>query len=94
MEFPNFAQGNHLKQINTDAFRCIRAENFICVKHNTGEIEYYDLLADPYELSNAASKIAPEILFALHSWLAPFQNCAAEDCRKIEDPFPGELENH
>ncbi len=91
LEFPDATQANNLAQINTIAFRSIRAENFIYTEYNTDDVEYYDLTRDPYELDNAASRLGPNVLSTLHTWLKRFQQCASQDCSEIEVAFRNEM---
>ncbi|MBK9923953.1 MAG: sulfatase [Anaerolineales bacterium] len=66
------------------AYRGIRNENFIYLEYENGELEYYDLIKDPYELDNIASKLDASTLSSLHSWLEQLKQCEAENCRQLE----------
>ena len=66
------------------AYRGIRAENFIYLEYENGEIEYYDLIADPFEMDNLANVLDTETLSNLHTWLEEFKACQAESCRSAE----------
>ena len=74
------------------AYRGIRNENFIYLEYESGELEYYDLINDPYELENIANKLDAETLSTLHSWLEQLKTCKAETCRSLEANTPSALE--
>jgi len=66
------------------AYRGIRNENFKYMEYESGELEYYDLVNDPYELENIASDLDTETLATLHGWLEQLRTCEAESCRQVE----------
>jgi arylsulfatase A-like enzyme len=70
------------------SWRGIRTANFKYVEYENGELEFYDLFADPYEVENIASKLPEETLKTLHDWLAELKTCKAEECRKLESSVP------
>lgn len=92
-EYPDSMYDPLLSQVGGGAYRGIRTETFLYVEYQNGELEFYDLIADPYELNNIASSIDPKIISSLHSWLGQLQTCSAKDCRKLEESLPVELEN-
>jgi len=53
----------------------MRTHSFLYVQYNDGELEYYDLLSDPFELHNLAPTLAPSRLLELHSELARMKHC-------------------
>ena len=65
-------------------YRGIRNESFKYIEYVNGELEYYDLVNDPYELDNLASKLDPTTLSSLHSWIEALRTCEAEKCHEIE----------
>jgi arylsulfatase A-like enzyme len=73
------------------AFRAVRTENFIYVEYENGELEYYDLINDPYELNNIADQLDANTLTILHTWLTQLKICRAEECRLIEATVPDNL---
>ena len=79
-------------RIEDVSFRGIRTEKFVYVEYVNGEIEYYDLTADPFELNNLAKSLDASVLASLHSWLEELKTCSAEACRKSEDTLPASLE--
>lgn len=74
------------------AFRAIRTENFIYVEYENGELEYYDLIADPYEMNNIAKDLDPETLTSLHAWLEQLKVCKAKGCQAAETAMPDILQ--
>ncbi len=82
--------GNLDKESPVIAYRGIRTEKFVYVEYENGEVEYYDLVNDPYELNNIAGTLDAETFSTLHSWLEQLKTCKATDCRKAEMiPFDG-----
>ena len=72
-------------------YRAVRAENFIYVEYKDGELEYYDLVKDPYELNNLALKLGQTTKTNLHNWLEELKTCKAETCRQVEMAVPRDL---
>ena len=82
--------GNLDRESPVIAYRGIRTEKFVYVEYENGELEYYDLAKDPYELQNLAGTLSDETLSTLHSWLEQLKSCQADECRKAEMiPFDG-----
>jgi arylsulfatase A-like enzyme len=82
--------GNLDRESPVIAYRGIRTEKFAYVEYENGELEYYDLAKDPYELQNLAGTLSNETLSTLHSWLEQLKSCQADACRKAEMiPFDG-----
>jgi N-acetylglucosamine-6-sulfatase len=79
---------NLLSGIGGGSFRGIRTDTFIFVKYENGELEYYDLLTDPYQLENTANQLDPETLEQLQKWLDQLKRCSGHDCRKFEQSPP------
>jgi len=75
----------------TPKFIGLRTRRYKYVEHNTGEIEIYDLMYDPYELKNLAKKADPRLIEGLSSCLQRLYTCAGEQCleadRCIETPI-------
>ncbi len=65
-------------------YRGVRTETFIYLEYENGELEYYDLIADPYELNNIAQSLDPSTLMSLHTWVDQLKTCHAEGCRTAE----------
>jgi N-acetylglucosamine-6-sulfatase len=73
------------------AHRGVRTDKFIYIEYENGELEFYDLIADPYEMDNLANTLDPATLSSLHEWLTQLKTCKAEECRTIEETLPPEL---
>lgn len=48
-------------------------------------MEYYDLKKDPYQLSNIAKKVKPQVLVPLHKRLEALVLCSGDTCRQDGD---------
>jgi len=76
------------KALAIPAFRGVRSQTLSYVEYATGEKEYYDVQADPYELQNLASKADPKLLEQLSARVTELSACKAAACRTAEDaPF-------
>jgi len=73
------------------AYRGVRTEKFIYVEYGNGELEFYDLVNDPYELNNLAGNLDTETLSSLHTWLEQLKACQAEGCREAEMAVPADI---
>jgi len=62
----------------------LRTADYTYLEYATGEIELYDLHADPFELENIASRANPALLVTLHNWLEALRMCAGESCRSAD----------
>lgn len=71
--------------LGVPAFRGIRTQTYSYVEYITGEKEYYDLKADPYQLQNLAAKMDPKILAQLSARVKELAACKASTCRTAED---------
>jgi len=65
--------------------RGIRMQTSSYVEYATGEKEYYDIQADPYQLQNLAGKADPKLLAALSARVKELAACKGAACRAIED---------
>jgi len=92
-EYPDSIYDPLLTQVGGGAYRGVRTKTFIYIEYQNDELEFYDLIADPYELNNIASDLDPKTLASLHSWLGQLELCTAADCRKLEETLPAGLEN-
>jgi hypothetical protein len=63
----------------------LRTARHTYVEYGTGEREFYDLEADPFQLTNQAASADPALLEAFAARLAELKNCAASNCRMLED---------
>ena len=71
------------------AYRGVRTEKFIYVEYESAELEFYDLVNDPYEMNNLAGSLSEETLSTLHDWLEQLKACKADECRTLEMNMPG-----
>ncbi|MCC7117968.1 MAG: sulfatase [Anaerolineales bacterium] len=85
-EYPDYIY-DPPRQITGGTSRAIRGEDFIYIEFDNGELEFYDLVKDPYQLENIASQLAPEILAQLHGRLQALKYCTKDDCRKYDVDF-------
>ena len=76
---------NLLTDVQGGAFRGIRGKDYVYVEYADGEIEYYDLKTDPYQLQNLAGSLSQETLDALHAKLEALKACEGSECRDLEN---------
>jgi arylsulfatase A-like enzyme len=69
-------------------FRSIRTKEFLYVEYVDGTVEFYDLIADPYEMNNIAPSLDTASLSALDGWLEGLKTCKADTCRDFETLTP------
>jgi N-acetylglucosamine-6-sulfatase len=62
------------------SYKAIRTSSATYVEYITGEKEYYDLVADPYEMINAYENLDPATQANLHAQLTALQNCQGSSC--------------
>jgi len=67
------APGRH--SANPPAYGALRAATFLYVEYEDGDVSYYDLTRDPFELKNVASTLSPDRLARLHSALQANMVC-------------------
>lgn len=61
-----------------------RTEKDVYVEYATGEKEYYDLVADPFQMENRASALDPAVLARWSARVASLRECASAACRAAE----------
>lgn len=66
------------------AYRGLRTTQYKLIEHATGDVELYDLWADPFELQNIAGE-EPGLGAALSAWLHDLSRCKGAECRRIEE---------
>ena len=76
---------NLLVGVAGGAFRGIRGENYVYVEYANGELEFYDLTNDPYQLENLAGTLNAETLSLLHEKLTALKNCSGTECQSLEE---------
>src|SRR3712207_4416782 len=67
------------------AFEAVRTETHKYVEYESGEVELYDLTADPYELESIHESADPVLLEDLKARLDTLKSCSEEGCREAED---------
>ena len=92
-EYPDSIHDDILRKVGGGTYQGIRTDTFIYVEYENGELEYYDLVNDPYQLNNISSTLDTDILASLHQWLTQFKACTADDCRKFDSALPDNLKN-
>lgn len=92
VEYPDSIYDDYLRKVGGGTYQGIRTGTFTYVEYENGEMEYYDLINDPYELNNIAYTLDQATLSSLHDWLTAFKACKADDCRKFDSSIPANLE--
>jgi N-acetylglucosamine-6-sulfatase len=67
------------------AFEAVRTQTHKYVEYDNGDVELYDLEADPYELESVHESAAPALLEDLKAKLEALKGCSEEGCREAED---------
>ena len=67
------------------AFEAVRTETHKYVEYDNGDIELYDLTADPYELESLHESADPALLEDLKAKLKALKSCSEAGCREAED---------
>jgi N-acetylglucosamine-6-sulfatase len=70
------------------SYRGLRTETYTYVEYATGEREYYDLRADPYQLTNAYASLGQARKDALREKTRALAECAGADCCSLEERTP------
>lgn len=82
---------NLLMDVAGGAFRGIRGGDYVYVEYANGEIEFYDLSNDPYQLENISGNLSQATLDTLHAKLEALKYCAGSDCQMLEEDLKIEL---
>jgi N-acetylglucosamine-6-sulfatase len=77
-DFPTAGSGN------PPSYEAIRTAHSLYVEYASGEREYYDLVADPYELRNIAGQLPRRLALGLHDALARIEHCHGAGCRRAQ----------
>lgn len=65
-----------------DIYHGIRTDRYKYIRHSTREVEFYDLLADPYEMRSLTNEPAYDSTQAqLEALLVKMENCAGAACQ-------------
>jgi hypothetical protein len=62
----------------------LRSTRATYVEYATGEKEYYDLVKDPFQMDNLASRLDGATLAALHARVTALKDCKGPACRAAE----------
>ncbi len=75
-----------LRNGNPTSYEAIRGLKWLYVEYTSGEKEYHDISADPYELRNSFSALTSSEKASLHATLQAVQNChGARNCQAAEE---------
>jgi N-acetylglucosamine-6-sulfatase len=70
---------------DSPSFEAVRTGTHKYVEYENGEIELYDLEADPYELESLHESADTALVEDLKARLEALKNCSEEGCREAED---------
>jgi N-acetylglucosamine-6-sulfatase len=72
-------------------YEAMRTHSYLYVEYADGEIEFYDLRRDPFELHNIALSLTPQQLNLLHTELSAMKHCRGSGCWSATHvgPLPG-----
>lgn len=78
-------QGERHELTGTAKFDALRTAEWTYVEYGNGERELYDLIRDPYQVSNVIEQAEPTFVAGLSQRLAEIANCSGSGCREYED---------
>jgi N-acetylglucosamine-6-sulfatase len=78
-------QRETMEIVGAASFQAVRSADWTYVEYFNGERELYDLRTDPEQMENVVTTAEPLLLDQLSRRLAELANCAAANCRQIED---------
>jgi N-acetylglucosamine-6-sulfatase len=61
-------------------YEAMRTHGYLYVEYADGEVEFYDLRRDPFELHNVAGSLSLQELSQLHAELAAMRRCRGRGC--------------
>jgi arylsulfatase A-like enzyme len=67
------------------AFEAVRTETHKYVEYDNGDVELYDLEADPYEMESIHESADLALVEDLKARLEALKSCSEEGCREAED---------
>jgi arylsulfatase A-like enzyme len=72
-------------------YEAMRTRDYLYVEYADGELEFYDLRRDPFELHNIAGSLTPGQLLQLHLELVAMERCRGAACWAATHvaPLPG-----
>lgn len=62
----------------------LRTEQYCYVEYELGDVELYDMVADPYQLNNLIRTADSGLINQLHNWLNLLRECKGQSCRIAE----------
>lgn len=65
-------------------FLALRTDKYLYSEYPDGQIEFYDLENDPYQLENLGPSASPGLLEKYSAWLKQLASCSAASCRSVE----------
>jgi len=65
-------------------YKGLRTHTYKYIEYDTGEKEFYELVRDPSELQNQASRLDPAFQAQLAAAVQAFATCAGNTCRSAE----------
>ena len=66
----------------------LRTSTYKFVEYGNGELEYYDLVEDPFELENLAGTLSAERVRQLRERVEALSTCSGRGCRELEAGLP------
>lgn len=84
VEFNRPLNRSSAAQTPVPAYRALRTDQYTYVRYETGELQLYDLHADPYQLHNLAASADPALMARLDALLHGMVRCAGAGCREAD----------
>jgi N-acetylglucosamine-6-sulfatase len=78
-------KGKAKSETKEPTFEAIRTESHKYIEYDNGDVELYDLQADPYELESLHESADPALVEDLKARLEALKSCSGEGCREAED---------
>jgi arylsulfatase A-like enzyme len=66
---------NEDTSVQPNSYQALRMTNAVYVEYQNGEKEYYDIGADPYEMSNTAASLPPDTVAKYHQAIGAIVAC-------------------
>jgi hypothetical protein len=80
-----YTEGKKGKPLFIAPFQAIRTRTHLYVEYINGDVELYDLRQDPRQVENLSATADPALIRRLSDRLSKLAQCAAEECRQIEN---------
>jgi N-acetylglucosamine-6-sulfatase len=84
VEFNRPLNRSSAAQTPVPAYRALRTDRYTYVRYETGELQLYDLQADPYQLRNLAMSADPALVSRLDALLHGMVRCTGAGCREAD----------